>query len=258
MKKYILNDYEAIQSRISRRNFTSQKIGDDLIEHFKERIIEFNHDSGLTISFLEDGSKAFNGITKSYGMFKGVRSLIVLKGPLSDVYLKEKCGYFGELLVLEATKLGLGTCWVAGTFNKKDPMFKCQDDEQLICVIPIGFNESETTMGEKFIRKLSHRKSKTLDQFYKVLEPNQIMPDWFIEGIKAVMLAPSAINSQPVFFEVVGEKITIHTADQKPTDLVDLGIAKLHFELVAKGSFPLGNGAIFHKDHGENTFSNAL
>ncbi|GAB6109712.1 nitroreductase family protein [Fusibacter bizertensis] len=258
MKKYILDDFEAIETRTSRRNYASQRIDTDLIEHFNERIIDYNHDSGLTISFLEDGSKAFNGITKSYGMFKGVRSLIVLKGPISDVYLKEKCGYFGELLVLEATKLGLGTCWVAGTFNKKDPMFKCRDDEQLICVIPIGYTESEATIGEKFIRKLSHRKSKTLDQFYKILETNQAIPDWFIAGIKAVMLAPSAINSQPVFFEVEGDKITIHTADKKSTDLIDLGIAKLHFELIAKGSFPLGNGAIFHKDHSDNTFSNAL
>ncbi len=258
MKKYIFNDIEAIQNRISRRNYTSNKIEVELIEHFNERIIEINHDSGLTITFSEDASKAFDGITKSYGMFKGVRSLIILKGPISDIHLKEKCGYFGELLVLEATKLGLGTCWVAGTFDKKNPLFKCGEDEQLICVITIGYSPSESTFGEKVIRKLSHRKSKASHEFYTLLDPNQTVPNWFLEGINAVMLAPSAINSQPVYFEVVSDKISAHTADRKATDLVDLGIAKLHFELVAKGTFPLGNGSIFHKDLTENNFSNPL
>ncbi|MDH8678254.1 nitroreductase family protein [Fusibacter bizertensis] len=258
MKNYMLTDLEAIQTRISRRNYISKKIEKDLVDHFINRIIDFNHDSGLTISFIENASKAFDGLSKSYGMFKGVRSLIVLKGPSSDIHLKEKCGYFGELLVLEATKLGLGTCWVAGTFDKKDPLFNCQDGEQLVCVIPIGYNEVKNSFGEKVIRKLSHRRSKDLEEFYSVLEPETKIPTWFIEGIKAVMLAPSAMNSQPVYFEVSGDKIAACTADRKGTDLVDLGIAKLHFELAARGSFPLGNGANFHKDHNENNFSNAL
>ena len=30
-----------------------------------------------------------------------------------------KLGYYGEKIVLKAQEMGLNTCWVAGTFNKK-------------------------------------------------------------------------------------------------------------------------------------------
>jgi len=39
--------------------------------------------------------------------FKGVRSLLAMSGKKLDVILKEKVGYYGELLVLEATKMNL-------------------------------------------------------------------------------------------------------------------------------------------------------
>lgn len=250
---YKMDEINAIKIRISRRQFDGQSLSKELMSHLNEKIVAYNHESGLSIQLIEDAGRAFNGLRKSYGLFSGVKSLIVLKGATSDIYLKEKCGYFGERLVLEATRLGLGTCWVAGTFDKTEPIFKCDESESLICIIPIGISPSEATTKEKIIRSLSHRKSKPFERFINNRDLTEL-PDWMSAGIKSIMLAPSAVNSQPVYLELREGTLSIHTPDKKATDLVDLGIAKLHFELAAGGSFPRGNGVNFFKSKEKESF----
>ena len=73
-------DYvSAIHQRISRRSYLPAPIEEEKLAVLKQEIEKANQESGLSITFLEDGSEAFEGV-KSYGMFSGVRSLIVLKG----------------------------------------------------------------------------------------------------------------------------------------------------------------------------------
>ncbi len=45
------------------------------------------------------------------------------------------------------------------------------------------------------ISKLSHRKTKTVEEMY---HSNEEVPNEFINGMKAVQKAPSALNKQPV------------------------------------------------------------
>lgn len=245
-----MSDLEAIDKRRSRRKYNEKHISAETIRELKEEILKFNQDSGLSMFFLEDGSRAFDGIRKSYGMLKGVRSIIVLKGDVSDVHMKEKCGYYGERLVLDATKMGLGTCWVAGSYDRKDPAFKCEAGQEVVSVITIGHVEPNNSTGENFIYKLTHRKSKPISDFYSLHHSDAPAPEWFIEGIKAVAKAPSAANSQPVHlvYDKEAEQISAHVSGKRATDLIDLGIAKLHFEIAVKGSFALGNGGVFYKN----------
>lgn len=65
-------------------------------------------------------------------------------------------------------------------------------------------------------------------------------PQWFEEGVKAALLAPTAVNQQKFYFEYLGAD-----ANGKPRvkakrgfsligyTKMDLGIAKYHFELGA-------------------------
>lgn len=242
-----MSDLEAIDKRRSRRRYTGKPISEKIIDEFAAEITKFNHDSGLSMFFLENGSRAFEGIRKSYGLLKGVRSLIVLKGDSNDVHMKEKCGYYGERLVLDATKLGLGTCWVAGSYDKKDPAFKCEAGQEVVSVIAIGLVEPNNSAGENFINKLTHRKSKPLSDFFSLHHFDAPAPEWFMKGIEAVAKAPSAANSQPVYlvFDKATDTITAHVSGKRATDLIDLGIAKLHFEIATGGTFSLGNGGAF-------------
>ena len=69
-------DYlEAVEARISRRTYTNEPIAAEKIAFLKDRILAINSESGLTITWLEDGSKAFTAV-KSYGMFKNVGSVM--------------------------------------------------------------------------------------------------------------------------------------------------------------------------------------
>ena len=56
-----------------------------------------------------DEEKAFDGFMAHYGKFSGVKNYIAVIGK-KDSDLQEKCGYYGEKVVLEAQRLGLNTC----------------------------------------------------------------------------------------------------------------------------------------------------
>lgn len=234
---------DAINIRKSRRSFLPTQIEPVLLDALKLSVAEYNRKENLSIDLIEDGSKAFEGLHRSYGMFKAVRTIIALKGSKDDPHLKEKLGYYGELLVLKAVSLGLGTCWVGGSFQKNNRLFNLKNKESLICVICLGYTKEQLSFKENLIRNSVHRKPKALAHFYHSdLYP---LPHWFIEAIKAVQLAPSAVNRQNYKFRLENGVVRADTPNTATFDLVDLGIAKAHFSLVAKGVFDWGNNAIY-------------
>jgi nitroreductase len=236
-------DYlEVIEQRRARRSYLETPVDKEKLDHLSSLIKRYNEEADLSITLVLDGTQAFGSFKKSYGMFKNVRSLIALIGKKQDPNQKEKLGYYGELLVLEATNLGLGTCWVGGTFDRGSKFVDIKQDEELVCVIPIGNIGQEKTFKEKLIHKMSHRKSKSIEELFKSDSP---IPQWFMDGMKAVQKAPSAFNLQPVKFEYKNGKVTAFVEDTR--FLTDLGIAKAHFSLTAGGSFEFGNHGDFHK-----------
>lgn len=234
-----MTKYEAIDERRSRRLYLSKPIEAAVLSKLLRIIDHYNAESGLTIRFVEDGSSAFSSFKKSYGLFSGVRSLLILAGPKDNPYLKEKVGYYGEMLVLEATMLGLGTCWVGGTFDTKSVLYHLTDNEALVCVIPIGYVE-DLSFKEKMVHRMVAGKSKSIEQ---LLDADSKLPENLMEGLKAVQKAPSAANRQPVRFHYKDGVLTAQTEDDGKFNLVDLGIVKAHFEVAAAGKFELGNPA---------------
>lgn len=247
-----MNITQAIDIRKSRRVYTESPVSPRQIAFLKSRIDEYNQKSGLSILFLENGSFAFSGLRKSYGMFNGVRSLFVMKGPKEDPHLKEKIGYFGELLILEATVLGLGTCWVGGTFDASG--IRRQETEELVCVITVGNVPAAQTRKERLIYRAVHRKTKAVREMCQIQgKPGDSLPDWLKIAMKAVRKAPSTKNSQKVMILEKNGILQAYVPDTYKFDRVDLGIAKLHFELAAGGHFELGNGGIYHPSRKDQT-----
>lgn len=236
-------DYlKAIEQRVSTRSYLETVIEKEKISLLINEIEEGNQKYGLSISFLEDGSSAFNSFGKSYGMFKGVRSLIVMKGPKNDIHLKEKLGYVGEKVILRATSLGLATCWVGGSFERENPIFNVSEGEEFVCVITVGIAADKKSLIGSLVNKI--KRTKDIEAFYTA---DSVVPDWFVTGITAVQKAPSAKNSQKVHFTYNDCIVRAKVPDSYRFDLIDLGIAKLHFELATGGSFSLGNNSEFQK-----------
>lgn len=233
---------EAIINRISRRNYQRTPIAAELREKICAEIEELNRESGLAFKFVEDAGEAFNSMRKSYGLFSGVRSVVVLKGAENAPDLAEKIGYYGERLMLDLTDMGLGTCWVGGTFDRKH--FEISDGETMLCVVPVGY-VAEQTMKEKLIRNTLSRKRKPVSQR---LNGYEIAPEWVLTAVEAVRLAPSAVNSQKPVFTWADGIVTAAAEVERDMDLVDLGIAKLHFAAEAGGHFEFGQNGKFAKD----------
>ncbi len=192
------------------------------------------------MEFLEDGSEAFSSFKKSYDLFNNVKSLILMKGDIKDKNLKEKIGYYGKQLVLHLTNLSIGTCWVVGIFDKNK--LKIKNIEELICVIAIGKVKAET-IKERMIRKAMSNKRKSIKE--RLISDTETIPKWLTEGLKAVTLIPSARNSQKAMFEYQNGIVYTKVHNDYEFDLVDLDIAKKHFELVANDKFEFGNNKQF-------------
>lgn len=60
-------------------------------------------------------------------------------------------------------------------------------------------------------------------------------PAWFSAGVEAARLAPTALNQQRFRFELLedGRTVRAHALPAVSCGKVDLGIARLHFELGA-------------------------
>ena len=230
----------AIKMRHSRRSFQDKMIPADMLV---SAIDQINETAGLHIQLLLNNPEAFDSLKKSYGMFRGVRHLIALVGSSDDPYLYEKLGYYGEMLVLRATASNLATCWVGGTYSKNDCRCQLLPHEERVAVIAVGYGEETISMKEKVITSVIHRRHKTYAQCTKL---EGTPPEWFKYGVEAALLAPSALNAQPVIFTWKASTAYASIPEKRKIEQVDLGIAKYHFELGAGcGEFGWGNHAGF-------------
>lgn len=239
-----MNDLmQAISERHSSRKYLDTPLEELNLQYLNGLIKDFNKKFGLCMQLILNDERAFQGFTKSYGIFQGVEHYLALVGKTNDPFLLEKCGYYGERFVLEATRLGLGTCWVGGTFSKKDCPVAVAADETFVCVIVIGNIADELSFREKFIHRVTHRKTKHLEDFY---DSNVKLPDWFKKGIEATKIAPSALNKQPVKFYYLKNETTCSVPKYDSHEAIDMGIAKLHFEIAANnGKWEWGNEALY-------------
>lgn len=233
---------EAIEKRISRRTYTTEHLNSEIISRIQTLIDEINTVSGLSLQFVEDGSTAFASARKTYGMFKNVRSLILLKGPTDLPDLREKTGYYGEGLMLDLVDMDLGTCWVGGTFDRDT--FAVPEGESLVLCMLVG-QIDRPTLKDRIMISQAHNKRRPMEER---LTSDAPIPDWLKAGMEAVLPAPSAVNKQKPHFDYKGGVLTASVPDEYAMDLVDLGIAKKHFEFGAGGRFAFGNGAAYKKE----------
>ncbi|MDO4312501.1 MAG: nitroreductase family protein [Eubacteriales bacterium] len=209
---------EAIQNRHSVRQYADKPIEEKTLSALRTEIAACNREGNLHIQLVTDEPRAFEGFMAHYGKFSGVTNYLALVGR-NTKDLDEKCGYYGERIVLLAQQLGLNTCWVALTYSKIPGAFKVGSGEKLAVVIALGYGK---TQGVK-------HKSKPAK---KVSNINADSPKWFKSGVKAALLAPTAMNQQKFYLTCSDGKVSAKPGIGFHTKM-DLGIVKYHFELGA-------------------------
>lgn len=216
--KRIMNLIEAMNARHSVRQYTEKPLSADIISTLTEAISACNKESGLHIQLITNEPKAFDSFLAHYGKFSDVTNYLALVGKKSPD-LEEKCGYYGEKLVLLAQQLGLNTCWVALTYRKIKGAYQIGSDEKLCIVVALGYGKTSGTA----------HKSKSIDS---VATCDGTFPSWFRSGVEAALLAPTAMNQQKFQFNCKGDQVSAKAGVGACTK-IDLGIAKYHFEIGA-------------------------
>lgn len=211
--------WDIMKNRHSVRAYENKEIPQSLKETLCSCIHDCNVQSGLHMKLILDEPNAFRSRLAHYGQFSGVQNYILVAGKKSDTNIDEKCGYYGEKVVLLAQELGLNTCWVALTFNKNVVKSHLADDEKLVLVIAIGYGKENGS---------PHRSKKAAE----VMKTDGEVPTWFLKGIEAALLAPTAINQQKFTFTLKEHQV-LAKAGIAFYSKIDLGIVKYHFELGA-------------------------
>lgn len=209
---------EIMKARHSVRQYQDRKIEADIRKELAVCVEECNKESGMHIQIIYDEPKCFDTMMAHYGKFTGVTNYIALVGTKSKT-LEETAGYYGEKLVLKAQELGLNTCWVALTYGKGKCAAQVNPGEKLVCVITLGYGQ---TQG------VAH-KNKELSA---VCNYSDNLPEWFLKGMEAALLAPTATNQQKFYFHFHENQVSAKAGTGFYTKL-DLGIVKYHFEAIS-------------------------
>ena len=143
-------------------------------------------------------------------------AVIITDAPHSRLH----AGVLGESFVLEATALGLGTCWVTGSYRRSNLNVPVGPDEAILCVIAVG--KPETPLAAP-----TSRRRKAPEHFCR--GDFLAWPEELLDAAALVQSAPSAMNMQPwvLYMGPKGEFVL----DANDRAHLDAGIALCHAEL---------------------------
>lgn len=207
-----------MEKRHTVRKYLDKPLDMDLIGLLNNRIERNNCVYNLTFKLITNNSDGLSSLARLMSN-NSVQNYIILAGK-DNSDLDKKIGYCGADLILYAQSLGLNTWWCGGMFNGKNAL-KHLDNKAVRVngVIAIGYGKTQGVP----------HKSKTADQ---VSHFKGDAPGWFKSGIKALLLAPSALNRQPYIVNGEGNKVSLKVKSGTFSQ-VDLGIGKYFFELGA-------------------------
>jgi nitroreductase len=246
---------EIIKKRISCRTYSDRPVEDKVLKAFTASInaVHIGPFGNQPVFKLITPVSAINQELKklgTYGVIKNARMFLV--GTIkNDRMAMEDYGYCKETLILQATALGLGTCWLGGTFKASGfaKAVDLQEDQILPTVSPIGYPAEERSLTERIMRRIAgsdHRKQWS-DIFFAndfATPLTQLQAGKYSEALENLRLAPSASNKQPWRILYDAKLNTFHFFLERSLQYkmlgivhlqdIDLGIGMSHFEITAR------------------------
>ena len=239
---------KAVQDRVSIRSYEERS----LTKEDKSKLMDFN--ASLTNPFGVDVKVQYISKDKgaedvqlgTYGTIRGAKDFLAITVK-DQPYAMEAVGYQFENLVLYATDMGLGTVWLAGTFNRKDfkNVIEISDEDLFPCICPVGYPGQKRSFIEKITRvSLGSKKRKEWDKLFFLDDFSKSLTKEgagrYTDALDMLRLAPSATNAQPWAVVKEGDKFHFFcnyknslNNDVKKIKHLDLGIALSHFHQTA-------------------------
>ncbi len=259
---------ELIKKRSSRRSFNGVEIDEDIRTKLSDFISEIGDAPfGTKVRFhLITAEFPKNGkVPGTYGFIKGAKNFIVGEMKRSKMNL-EDFGYLFESVILYATELGLGTCWMGGSLNRTlfAEKIGLSDGFFIPAISPLGYYVEKRHGVDTVVRFIAGSKNRKPwdDLFFNgdFSKPlNKSEAGDYSTPIEMVRLAPSAGNRQS--WRIVKDKNNYHFLlhhsrryDKmlKGSDIqrLDIGIAMCHFEQSALELGLKGKWEIMEVDFG--------
>lgn len=252
---------EAIKNRTSVRSYADEPLGREkkqiilnLLDSIHEGPLGFKLRFAL-IDFSETDKKEARA-PGTYGFISGAKSYIVCvikdipgeggAGAYADA------GYCFEKVILAATGLGLGTCWLGGTFDRASftKSVKASEDEIVPAISPIGYAHHRRTVLDSAVRRFagSDRRKPWAELFFEGDLKTPLTGSSagvYQSPLECVRLGPSASNKQPWRVVYQKQERALHFYLKRTSgynkfhekvdiQLLDIGIAMCHFELAAR------------------------
>lgn len=196
---------KTIKERYSVRTYSKQPVDNEL----KEKILNYAENlqnpfgPKIRFKFIEKNLSENGEKLGTYGFIKGANLY------LGAAVNKEKCsqealGYDFEQLILYITSLGLGTCWLGGTFNKGAfaQEMELKESELFSIITPVGYPASRLRLTEKIFRQ-SLKADNRLEWDELFFENDLHTPldrekaGGYAFALEMLRLSPSARNKQP-------------------------------------------------------------
>lgn len=251
-------DLELLRKRHSVRAYSPEPIAVSLVNRLKSEITFVNsHEAGLNFTLCLDDNAPFKGFSRSYGMFRNADNYIAAIIDPSFDHAEERAGYFAQQLVIECTALGLGTCFVGGTFSRRNVNARLEVYEKVPFVVTVGNPEEEkTTFVGRLTKTMAHRKQMSPREFYDGDEEEYTRAlmsfPWLDKALEALACAPSALNRRPVRLKMIESNghsaIIAYNVSQNQYSPVDLGIAKFNIAAIVPGLWDWGERGEFHPE----------
>jgi len=244
---------KAIKERYSCRNYEDKKIDPGIkkqVEDFisgNKKCFFGNRAYFKIIDMTEADAKEMKELG-SYGVLKGVKVLI--SGAVNNAeFANEDYGYLMEKNILFCASLGLGTCWLGGSFDRAAFTKKTgiKPGEIVPAITPIGYAVKKKTIEDIAIRKMvgADKRKKWKELFFMGDDGTELKPEEagkYKDVIEMVRIGPSASNKQPwrvvkekgkSIFHFFLERTPGYGDKMRPADMqkIDMGIAMCHFEL---------------------------
>lgn len=239
---------ETIKRRVSTRSYEEKS----LTKKDKRKLIDFNADLtnpfgvDVKVQYISKDKGAEDVQLGTYGTIRGAKDFLAITVK-DQSYAMEAVGYQFENLVLFATDMGLGTVWLAGTFNRKDfkNVIEISDADLFPCICPVGYPGQKRSFIEKITRaSLGSKKRKEWDKLFFLEDFSKSLTKEdagrYTDALDMLRLAPSATNAQPWAVVKEGDKFHFFcnyknsiNNDVKKIKHLDLGIALSHFHQTA-------------------------